>query len=225
MKDIIISLDYELRWGMDIVYGDSLDRSSEHIKNTPLVIKKMIALLNKYEIKSTWASVLAISMDSWGEYFEVLDKYCIDPEQKHYGHSLKFHNEDIYKDYYFSQNSFNYIINSDNAEIGSHSFRHTYFGEDAYSKEDFILDNKICSDILANKFNINKYCYVFPRNQVVYEDCFDNNIIYGYRAIPSIYGYKNTTSKSNNKFLVKASRLANDILPFTTKLSEQQDFL
>ena len=48
MKDIIISLDYELRWGMDIVYGDSMNQASSHIENTPIVIKKMIDLFNKY---------------------------------------------------------------------------------------------------------------------------------------------------------------------------------
>ena len=224
MKDIIITLDYELRWGMDIIYGDSSNKFSSHIKNTPAVIKEMISLFNKYEIKSTWASVVAISLDSWDEYYEVLKEYNIDPLRNHFGHTLKFHNIENYKDNYFSKDSFNSIINSENAEIGSHSFRHIYFGENSYQKEDFILDNKICSDILENKFNIKKYCYVFPRNQIVYKNFLDKHTISGYREIPSTYGYKNTTSATNNKKLVRASRTVNDIFPLTTKPSKKYNF-
>lgn len=224
MKELIISLDYELRWGMDIIYGESDDSSSIHIKNTPYVIKDMLNLFNKYKVKSTWASVLAISMDSWGEYYETLSEYNIDTDLSHYGHTSKFHNDSRYEKYYFSKDSFYNIINCHYAELGSHSFRHTYFGENNYCKDDFILDNKICTEILINKFNINKYCYVFPRNQVIYEEYFDKAHIFGYRDIPNSYGYKNTTSLKNNSFLSRSSRILNDVFPYTSSVSEKKSF-
>lgn len=224
MKSLIISLDYELRWGMDIIYGSSLDDSNIHISDTPHVINNMLNIFTKYEIKSTWASVLAISMKSWGEYFEVLDSYGIKNDITHFGHTSKFHNSEEFEKYYFSYNSMKTIHNFEFAEIGSHSFRHTYFGEDQYNKNDFILDNKICADVLNHKFNIKQSCYVYPRNQIIHTDLIDRETTNGYREVPDIYGYKNTKSTKNNKLLTKLSRFSNDVIPFLSKPSKRKDF-
>ena len=53
MKRLIISLDYELRWGMDIIYGSSVNDSNIYISQTPRVVNNMLSIFSKYEIKST----------------------------------------------------------------------------------------------------------------------------------------------------------------------------
>jgi|TARA_A100001015_G_scaffold299190_1_gene382918 hypothetical protein len=224
MKRLIISLDYELRWGMDIIYGSSVNDSNIYISQTPRVVNNMLSIFSKYEIKSTWASVLAISMKSWNEYFEVLDLYGIKNDGPHFGHTSNFHNFKEFEKYYFSYNSMKTINDFELAEIGSHSFRHTYFGEDQYNSNDFILDNKICADILNNKFNIKKPCYVFPRNQIVHIDEIDRTSIVGYREVPNIFGYKNTKSTKNNRLFTKLSRFSNDVIPFVSKPSKRTTF-
>src|SRR3990167_11247331 len=96
----ILSLDFELAWGMrgDPAYKADFERTRE-------VIDRMLALFEKYEIKATWATV--------GELFLT--------GQAGNGDNLLWHAPEVIekiKKCLVAQ------------EIGSHSFSHKVVGED-----------------------------------------------------------------------------------------------
>lgn len=129
-KGLIVSIDFELDWGYTNIKNPL---SEDEISNG---LDRLIALLKKHQIKSTWAIV--------GQLFQNSNKEDLDNSKRR----LKWITKNL--------------INNHLVEVGSHTYNHIFCEE--VSVNVFKEDLKMMTSI-ANSHNKPFRSIVFPRNQ------------------------------------------------------------
>lgn len=160
----VISLDYELRWGFFEL--KSVEEYEENLTNTRRVIEKLLDLSDTYNVKLTFATVGFL----FAKNKEELIKYSPNKTPNYEKNELNpyaildeiGHNE---KDdpYHFGHTILKRIIDSNNHEVGTHTFSHYYSTETGQTKEQFKEDINAALDIAEN-LDANIESIVFPRN-------------------------------------------------------------
>ena len=199
----IISLDFELMWGVRDVataqtYGDS-------IKGVHVALPKILEYFKNYNIRGTFAIVGLLffetkqellnnlpnakpaykdsNLSPYGDY--ITDNVGIDGESDHY---------------HFAPHLIELIKNTPNQEIATHTFSHFYCLEEGQTVEDFSQDLKAAIDI-ANEKDITITSIVFPRNQT------NNN----YLVVCANMGITNYRSNEDS-WIYSAQTMANESL-------------
>lgn len=72
----IISLDFELMWGLAGHDADYLRSYAENVKNAPEAIKHIIAICSKYGVKLTIAHVGAIAQRQHSDIHPITPPIC-----------------------------------------------------------------------------------------------------------------------------------------------------
>ena len=184
----VISLDFELHWGVFDTYGES---RHENILGARKAIPKILALFEKYEINATWATVGLLFNENYEDYrkykpaatpsyedkslnaFDIGVGKTEDEDRLHFGHSL-----------------IQLIHDSPNQELASHSYSHYYCQANGQTAEEFDSDVQSAVAIADDKFKVKLKSFVFPKNQVKteYLDILKKNSFSIYRAAaPSMF--------------------------------------
>ncbi len=187
----IISLDFELHWG---VFDTLEHRYDENILGARDTIKKMLELFKKYDIHVTWATVGML----FNENKDDLNKYQPNLLPSYKDENLSSYNQDVGKDEYEDKlhygNSIIKLIKSyPNQEIASHSYSHYYCKADGQTKDEFEQDIKSAVNIAKDKFDIELKSFVFPKNEINYNylDILKKYGFSSYRGNPTHWIYKN----------------------------------
>ncbi len=158
----VISLDFELYWGMrDVI---SVEGYASHLEGTPKAVEQMLELFDKYETHVTWATMGFL--------------FCKDIEEVKKNYPLKLPNykdeeinlysymehNPIKNEYHFAQKSIDLITSYPNQEMATHTFSHYYCLEAGQDEEAFYEDLKACKKV-ADEKDIKLTSLVFPRNQ------------------------------------------------------------
>jgi polysaccharide deacetylase len=162
---LIISLDFELYWGVrDVV---KLEDYREQLLGVEKVIPLLLKMFARYEINATFATVGFLFFRSKCELLQHLPA-----EKPHYSNSRlspyigEFHvvgQDEKHDPFHFGSNLIEQIKNA-GQEIGSHTFSHYYCLEKGQTKEAFESDLNAAKEIARIK-NIQMKSFVFPRNQ------------------------------------------------------------
>lgn len=208
MKEIgcfVISLDFELLWGaINTWFPDGYGQS--HVKNVREVIRRLVTLFEKYEVKATFATVGFVMLEDKKELMNYIPKWKPSYRDKSlipYGQfidEMKKENEYLY----FAPELVNMLQKYDNIEIGTHTFGHYYCWEDGQTLEQFEADIIMACKV-AEKKGLQLESIVFPRNQVS-EEYLKVCAKYGiktYRGNPKKY-----FSETKNKLLAIYYRVA-----------------
>jgi peptidoglycan/xylan/chitin deacetylase (PgdA/CDA1 family) len=174
MGKFIISLDFELFWGIFDKY--TIEEKVKYFDNTLKAIPQMLALFEKNEIHVTWATVGAIMAENLEEllkfYPSILPEYI--DKKLSATEFIKLNETKIadptFEKYFFAPHLVELIKSAKFQEIGTHTFLHTYTLEEGQTNESFENDLIAAKKIAKNKFDINIKSIVFPRNQ--YNDTF-----------------------------------------------------
>ncbi|WP_405198357.1 polysaccharide deacetylase family protein [Christiangramia sp. LLG6405-1] len=212
---LIISLDFELLWGV----FDVLDyqKKRQYFKNTRLAIPETVKLFEKFQIHATWATVGMLFNENWDEWKENIPDSI--PEYSNqdlnaysFGNSILESNTE---ELCFAPKLIKQISQVAGQEIGTHTYSHYYCGEEGQDASHFEQDLLKAVDV-AQKFDLNLKSLVFPRNQFK-EDyltiCFDAGI-QNVRSNPDAWYWKNVQSDS---LITKLSRTGDAYLPFGNK--------
>jgi peptidoglycan/xylan/chitin deacetylase (PgdA/CDA1 family) len=191
VSKFIISLDFELHWGvfdtLENEYDDNLNGARE-------AIEKMLVLFKKYNIHVTWAVVGLLFNENINDYNKYkpallpgyLDKSLRSLDQKvgvdeksdklHYAHSVIA----LIKSY-------------PNQEIASHSYSHYYCRSKGQTIEEFEEDIRSAKSVAKDKFHIDLKSFVFPKNEIndEYLDILKKHGFTAYRGNPKSWIYKN----------------------------------
>lgn len=165
---LLISLDFELFWGMQDI--QSLDGYRENISGAKAAVEGMLAMFEKYSIHATWASVGFL----FARDLEQLKKYL--PSQ---GLRPTYDNKpcDSYRclawmkenpklgEYFFAPDLIQNIIQKKGQELASHTLSHYYCGERGQTVHQFAADIEAGKRIAAELFGAAVRTLVFPRNQ------------------------------------------------------------
>lgn len=164
---LIVSLDFELHWGVFDTYGESYNAN---ILGAREAIPKILALFKKYNIHATWAVVGLLFNENKNElarYSPLLKPSYENPKLNSYNCDIG-DNENSDKLHY-AHSIIKLIKESPNQELASHSYSHYYCQAKGQTMEQFDNDIQSAVTIAKDKFSIDLKSFVFPKNQVNYE--------------------------------------------------------
>lgn len=200
----VISLDYELMWGMfDVVSKDGYGKTN--VENVPQVIYRLVDLFQKYDVHATFATVGMLMYNNKQELVAdmpiVRPSYDI-PERSAYNGTIGDIKE--YEELLFFQLPVVESLKLSNViEVGTHTYCHYYCWEKGQTIEQFDADIKKAVEV-ANHNGIELKSIIFPRNQVSPE----------HLKVCSKYGitsYRGNALKYFNEPMSKAEAIKNRI--------------
>lgn len=202
----VISLDFELHWGVFDAYGD---KYNDNILGARQAIPKILELFKKYEIEATWATVGKLFNENIDEYI----KYQPSLKPSYKNKNLNSYNCKIGKDevsdpLHYAPTLIRLIKKYPGQEIACHTYSHYYCKAEGQSVEEFDQDIKSAIRVAKEKFNLNLKSFVFPKNEVTdeYIKVLKNNSIEIFRD-----SYPN---KFSSNLLERLHRLLNTYFTF-----------
>lgn len=160
----VISLDFELAWGVRDIYGPR-DPYMLRVIHERRAVPRILDLFEKYDVSATWAVVgMMFARTRWElEHFSprVKPRYK-DPTLDPYREDLGEGEED--DPLHYGYRLIRHISQANRQEIATHTFSHYYCLEEGQTREAFAadLDSALA---LAEKHGIRIRSIVFPRNQ------------------------------------------------------------
>lgn len=196
----VISLDFELNWGVhDVFQNGQYDKNLYGVREA---LPKILALFKQYDIHATWAVVGLLFAEKKGEMAHYLRGIPVKYEQMRYAaHSqLAFVGENEQEDpLHFGKSLIEAIIQTPHQEIGTHTFSHFYCLEKGQTESDFREDLQAMKMISEDYIEPIK-SIVFPRNQVnenYFSACLEAGLIcYRGNETHSLYSPKQFTLKN-----------------------------
>ena len=210
----VISLDYELLWGVwDVT---SKEKYGAHILGVQQVIPALLNLFETHNIKATFATV-GILFDKDKEelagFIPAKKPTYSNPEYNVYLKEFALMGNNEHDDpYHFGYTLFEMLRQSPH-ETATHTFSHYFCLEEGQTAEEFDADIKAAKKI-ATANNIHISSLVFPRNQIneKYLPVLATNGINVYRGNPESWIYKPRKFSAEVPF-IRLCRLLDTYLP------------
>lgn len=160
---LIVSLDFELFWGMlDVT---SLERYRANVEGVRSAVPWMLELFEKYGIHATWATVgfqFAEDARELEEFLPHARPHYANPKLQGYAEAEGLPRQE--RDCFFAPELIGKIAAVPGQEIGSHTFCHYYCREPGQTVEEFRADMQAARNISQAKgFDLRSV--VLPRNQ------------------------------------------------------------
>jgi hypothetical protein len=210
----IISLDFELMWGMfdkvtNASYGENLNGVHE-------VVPKLLSLFTERGIHATWATVGMLMYRNAAELENALPEAAERPSYQNpmlsaYRH-LEAGTATTYPHHYFAPAPVAEIINTPNQELASHTFSH-YYCKEALIDSGENSEAFFAADCRAFANAVNRFgtttSIVFPRNQWT-KAALTTLAEYGFtafRGTEAHFLYKARTDTEQQNPLVRGLRL------------------
>ena len=196
----VVSLDFELYWGMHD--KKNLSQYSENLDGVPAAVKGILDLFHEHKIHATWATVGLLFLRNLNELEQKIPKNL--PEYQDTSLSpfnYVTNNKELEPRYHFAPDLIDLIMSYDNQEIGTHTFSHYYCLEKGHNFETFRQDLLTAVEI-GRERGLKMRSLVFPKNQFnpVYMPVLNELGIKCYRGSPSGYLYKAVEKRDENKF-------------------------
>jgi len=161
---LIISLDFELHWG---VFDTLADGYNKNLEGTREAIKEILELFKKYNISATWATVGMLFNENKEDYERYKPhKLPTYKNMKVDAYKVKVGKNEQDDLYHYAYDVIKLILSYPNQEIGSHSYSHYYCKEEGQTIEQFEDDTKSAVKIAKDKFGIDLKSYVFSKNEI-----------------------------------------------------------
>ena len=208
----VISLDFELHWGVrDHVGRDTFRRSAA---GTRAAVRRMLERFEVHSVAATWATVGCLMADD----AETLRAWWPERSPGYRVRGLDAQDElerGIDAALHIAPELVERIIAAPEQELATHSFSHFYCGEDGVSPASFRADLEAAKKAAA-RWDVELQSIVFPRNQVapaMLQVCADAGLRY-YRGQPEHVLYRPRKSDAQS-LPVRAGRLLDAVVPLT----------
>lgn len=210
----VISLDYELMWGVwDVT---SLEKYGRHVLGVKEMIPRLLQLFDKYDTRATFATVGFLFAKNKDELLASLPRLKPAYENTAYNvyniefSKLGFNEED--DPYHFGYKHIHSIAKAGH-EMATHTFSHYFCLEEGQTAEEFDADIKAAVKI-AHEQGFQFSSMVFPRNQIneAYLKILADNGIQVYRGNPVSWIYKPRKFTAEVPF-IRLCRLLDTYLP------------
>lgn len=194
--NFIISFDCEGKWGM----SDHLtDHHHACLTNEKLneAYSKLIGILDKNEVKATFAFVGAFTLSS-DEYHEHKDWFPdVDINGQNWLSAFKQAASQNQFDGWFNPAAFEKVIKSGAHEIASHGFSHLPLAESLIKKEEFFREMELIRKVDELKGCSSK-SFIYPRNQVGFVNELFKSGFSGYRGSSEVQTKKRIMNRLGN---------------------------
>jgi hypothetical protein len=184
----VISLDFELRWGMYDRLGLNGNAYRKNLENARAVVPSLLKLFSSCHLRVTWACVGALACGGWGDYFRRAPR-----PPRYRNRSLifdqRFAEMDPGGSLHFAPDLMALINSTPGQELGTHTFSHLCMGEPGVTAEDVSADLQAVGRLWTDRFGRPPRSLVFPRNQVAFLDVIRRSSIRIWRGNPPRWYY------------------------------------
>lgn len=163
MSALLISLDFELFWG--VADSRSIAGYSNNIEGEWIAIPRMLELFRRYGIRVTWATVGMLMCRDYSQWCDI--RPTVLPTYKRMQCSTYSMDSVVRENpkLFFARALVNDILDTPGQEIASHSYSHFYCQEVGATTEQFAADLE-CARAIGAEIGLKFRSFVFPRNQV-----------------------------------------------------------
>lgn len=163
---LIISLDFELLWGVRDI--KTVDDYGANIRGVHTVMPRLLELFHQFGIKATFSTVGFLFFESKEQMLAGLPDrkpQYKNPNLSPYNGHFEMVGENAGTDpNHFAPHLIRLIQSHPEHEIGTHTFSHYYCVEKGQTTEDFRADLQAAIRA-ASEYNIKLTSIIFPRNQ------------------------------------------------------------
>ena len=164
---LIVSLDFELFWGM--LDQCALEEYRDNVLGGRTAIPELLELFQKYDIHATWATVGFLFAENDQElktYFPRKLPSYTKKDLSPYGWFDRIGADEREAPCFYSSSLIRLVADTPGQEIGSHTFSHYYCREAGQTEEQFAADMAAAKKIAADHgFDLTSV--ILPRNQCV----------------------------------------------------------
>ncbi|CAH0998974.1 hypothetical protein LEM8419_00269 [Neolewinella maritima] len=223
MSRLIISLDFELHWGVfDHVALDEAGRN--YFLRTRELVHTLLDRFQQKDIHATWATVGLLFARTKADILATLpDELPAYRNQALNPYALL---DDIGRDededpYHYAASLIERILATPGQALGSHTYSHYYCLEPGQDGTAFAADLAAAQRIAERMFGTRLTSLVYPRNQYVpaYAAALTDNRFRSYRTNPNVWFWQAESAESTG-LLQKAARLADHYV----SLDQQSSF-
>lgn len=203
----VISIDFELKWGVFDVLGD---RYNKNIIGARSAVPKILDMFQMYDVNATWAVVGFLFCRDDRERFKYdpfLKPSYVNSKLDSYG-CVVGENEDV-DDLHFGHSLVKMVHECPGQELASHSYSHYYCLADGQNINEFEDDVRAAVYVAKDKFGVDLKSFVFPRNEVNLE-YLDVLKKYSFRIYRDVY-----PTKYKNDVLERVFRFLNSFVPIS----------
>lgn len=210
----IISLDFELHWGVrDVV---SVSKQKDHFLRARDAIPEVLRIFEEYDVHATWATVGFLFARDKGHLLEHLPEIRptytnrqLDP----YSFLDEIGEDESSDPFHYAPSLLHAIAEVPGQEVASHTFSHYYCLEEGQTEQAFEADLRAAA-MIGEPFGKVTEALVFPRGQ--YNPAYDSALarlgVRAYRTAPSFYPYRPRRADEEN-LTQRALRLLDSYVP------------
>jgi peptidoglycan/xylan/chitin deacetylase (PgdA/CDA1 family) len=210
---LVISLDFELYWGVRDVL--TLDSYRSNLLGVRQAIPALLDAFAQHAVHATWATVGFLFCRNKKEIEQALPSRRPDYVQ----HQLSPYdlsvvgNDEASDPFHYAPSLIEQIARAPGQEIATHTFSHFYCLEKGQTAQDFDADLTSAVSV-ARPFGVELKSIVFPRNQQnrAYDDVLTRH---GIRAYRSCGRWPYTASVGAETWLKRGTRLADAYIPIS----------
>ena len=212
---VVISLDFEMRWGVHDVCGLDIDAYRANLEGERAVIPALLRLLAEHEMRATWATVGAIGCSGWQEYFE---RAPPPPAYLDRRFAVKAAYADIDPDgrLHFAPDLVHAILKTPGQELGTHTFSHVFLRERGVTAQDAAADLAAATRLHQERFDGVPRSLVFPRNQPAFIGVVRTSSVRIWRGNAAAW-YYDCEDSEHNGLLPRALKLIDAFNPLTKR--------
>ena len=216
MGNFIVSLDFELFWG--VRDQTSLEAYRDRLLKTRKAIPEMLRRFEASQVHATWATVGFLFADGRNDLLDhrpdVLPEYT-DQDLSPYGSLGSLGQSEKDDPFHFAPSLLQKIADAPHQEIATHTFSHYYCLESGQTERAFEADLRAARSIGARFGEVTK-SLVFPRGQenTKYAGAMRRSGVRAYRTAPSFAAYR-PSRIGGDGLLKRAARLADAYVPIS----------
>jgi hypothetical protein len=215
MSALVVSLDFELFWG--VTESRTIENYGENIQGVWQALPGILELFQRYQVHATWATVGMLMCKDFKHWTalkpDILPTYARE-------RCLTYSFSNLAKEFpklFFAPELVEKILSTDGQELASHTYSHFYCGEETTSINEFLADLQ-CVKTIFNEYGVSPTSLVFPRNQVIAPYLTElykaNYIAYRGNQKHSLYINGQLPSSKNAK-IKRLVKFADSYLPLT----------
>jgi peptidoglycan/xylan/chitin deacetylase (PgdA/CDA1 family) len=209
---VVVSVDFERRWGLHHRLGLNRDAYLEHLENAHPVVTALLDLFGTRKIRATWAAVGALACRDWAEYFERAPQ---PPAYQNPALAVSPRYAELDRDghLHFAPDLLRAVHAKPGQELGTHTFSHILMREPGVTHEDVKADLEAVARLWRQRFGAPPVSLVFPRNQISFLSTIRSCGIRMWRGNEHGW-YYDCNETSTNRSVARARRLLDAINPW-----------
>ena len=220
LPSVVISLDFELRWGLHDRLGTTMQAYRQNLEGVQEVVPALLRLFSHRKLRATWACVGALACASWDDYFSRAPappryhnpRFALDPRHADLDPDGRLH---------FAPELLQLVKDTPGQEMGTHTFSHIYMQEPGIASEDVAADLQAVSLLWTERFGAPPTSLVFPRNQHAFLPVIAASSSRIWRG-PEAPWFHSQNRSSTTSLLARALRLIDSVNPLVRHASHLQ---